>query len=130
MGACMSSSCIISLLVYFPALVMHTNVVRPKVRGGRVPKPVAMFLEPEIAMKPSPVQRLLTECLRLIQSGKKARWITASIGMLSVIFTIAAATTSKGGGRLPEIFPPTHNRHEGRRLLAGFAPTQPAINSS
>lgn len=130
MGACMLSSCIISLLVYFPALVMHTNVVRPKVHGGRVPKPVAMFLEPEIAMKPSPVQRLLTECLRLIQSGKKARWIIASIGMLSVIFTIAAATTSKGGGRLPEIFPPTHNRHEGRRLLAGFAPTQPAVNAS
>eukprot|EP00746_Dinoflagellata_sp_MGD_P001218 gnl/MRDRNA2_/MRDRNA2_102273_c0_seq1.p1 gnl/MRDRNA2_/MRDRNA2_102273_c0~~gnl/MRDRNA2_/MRDRNA2_102273_c0_seq1.p1 ORF type:complete len:1263 (-),score=213.89 gnl/MRDRNA2_/MRDRNA2_102273_c0_seq1:34-3822(-) len=130
MGACMLSSCIISLLVYFPALIMHTNVVRPKIHSGKVPKAVAMFFEPKIDMSPSPVQKLLTECLRLIQTGKNARWIIASIGILSFIFTIAAATTSQGGGRLPEIFPPDHNRHEGHKLLAGFAPTQPAINAT
>jgi len=130
MGACMLSTCIISLLVYFPALITHTNIVRPRVHHPKVPKAIAMIFEPKVEMKPSPVQRLLTLCLQVIQSGKNARWIISSIGILSVIFTIAAATTSRGGGRLPEIFPPNHNRHEGRQLLAGFAPTQPAMNST
>merc|ERR1719161_209215 len=63
---------------------------------------------------------------KIFQSAKKARIVIIVTVLLMVVFTIASATTARGEGRLPEIFPPTHNRAEGRVLIESFIPTAPA----
>mmetsp|Transcript_54233 Transcript_54233/g.129242 ORF Transcript_54233/g.129242 Transcript_54233/m.129242 type:complete len:1469 (+) Transcript_54233:67-4473(+) len=123
MSISMMVSCLLTLTVFVPCLVMNSQWVSPTLRR-RMPRLTDAVLEPRWFQFPS--RPLADALLRIVRMGKfpGTKFIGAALTLAMVFFvaTLTTALLSDAQG-LPEIFPESHQHSAGRRVSEEFAPT-------
>jgi len=116
-ATCMLCRCVLSLIIFIPAMLFHEQTLLPRIEQ-HAPPWLRKVLEP-----PEPYlswRKVADISMRAANQGKRVLLVGAAVAVVALIASSAVAATREGGG-LPGVFAESHHRSTGRALTDEFA---------